>query len=381
VRILADPNITEVEAAFSGLGEVFLQPGREWTPALARDADAWLIRSVTRVDRQLLEGSRVRFIASATSGVDHVDLNLLRERGVHFVSAPGSNARSVAEYVVAAVVELLLAQRRDANGLRAAVIGCGQVGSRVVTLLEALGMHCLLNDPPLKAAGGNGRYLDLDQVLDADIVTLHVPLTRTGPYPTAGLLNAARLRRLRPDAILINTARGGVIDEAALLEQLDQHPAMRCVIDCWEGEPAIDPRLLQKATIATPHIAGYSFDGKLRATEMIYAAACDFFKLPRRWVPQDKAPPPCVRIDASTSVEGLAALSPVVRNCYDPARDSAPLKAMLSLSTAERAAGFDRLRRDYPVRREFGACEIITSAPGDATAATLARLGFRLRST
>ena len=377
MRILADPNITQVEAAFAGFGEVVLKPGREWTPALARDAEMWLVRSVTRVDERLLDDSRVRFIASATSGVDHVDLDLLARRGVQFASAPGSNACSVAEYVVAAVLEMLGDERRSVAGMTAAVIGAGQVGSRVALLLEALGIRCLLNDPPLKAAGGDPRFLDLDAVLGADIVSLHVPLTRDGPHPTSRLLDAARLKRLRPDAILINTARGGVIDEAALLAILAERPGMRCVIDCWEGEPAIDPALLQRATIATPHIAGYSFDGKLRATEMIYAAACEHFQRSRQWRPRPvQAVPPAITIDPAGA---LAAFRSAVRNCYDVTQDSGRLKAMLSLPPTERAAGFDRLRRDYPVRREFAACAVTTATPDASFAETLSRLGFRLQ--
>lgn len=377
MRILADPNITQVEAAFAAFGEVVLKPGREWTPALARGAEMWLIRSVTRVDERLLDDSRVRFIASATSGVDHVDLDLLKRRGVQFASAPGSNARSVAEYVVAAVLELLADERQSVAGMTAAVVGAGEVGSRVALLLEGLGMRCLLNDPPLKAAGGDGRYLDLDAVLNADIVTLHVPLTKTGLHPTWRLLDAARLARLRPDAILINTARGGVIDETALLRILAQRPAMRCVIDCWEGEPAFDPALLHRAAIATPHIAGYSFDGKLRATEMIYAAACEHFQRPRQWQPPaGGAGPPAMRVG---STGALSTFRSAVRNCYDVARDSSWLKAMLPLSPTERAAGFDRLRRDYPVRREFAACEVMTAAPDASSSETLRRLGFRLQ--
>lgn len=368
LKIIADQNITQIEQAFQEWGTVRWVAGRELRATDVADADVLLVRSVTRVDATLLDGSRVGFIGSATSGTDHVDLPYLQARGITFAYAPGSNATSVAEYVLAAVCRWAGCRNRPLHSLRAAVIGCGQVGSRVIRLLEALGITCLRNDPPLKEATSDPRYLDLDAALDADVVTLHVPLTRAGPHPTWRLLNADNLPRLRDEALLINTARGGVIDEAALLALLARHPEMEVVIDCWEQEPVINTTLLSRALLATPHIAGYSYDGKLCATRQIYEAACQHFNRPPVWRPVEAAAP--VYLKPATT------LSETVLNCYDPERDSADLKQELDMPEARRAAHFDQLRRDYPQRREFAAHRFAAPNPSAAIAPTLRALGF-----
>ncbi len=368
LNIVADQNITQVDRAFQGWGRVRLVAGRGLRAADIGGADLLLVRSVTRVDAALLEGGRVRFIGSATSGVDHVDLPYLQERGIAFAHAPGSNAVAVAEYVLAAICHWAGRKDRGLAGLRAAVIGCGRVGGRIAAFLEAMGVICLRNDPPLRETTGDPRYLELDAVLDADIVTLHVPLTRDGPHPTWRLLHAGNLPRLKDDALLINTARGGVIDEAALLSLLARRRGMEAVIDCWEGEPDIDTALVSRALIATPHIAGYSHDGKLRATQQVYEAACRHFNRPRLWRPA-LPPPPALTAGAT--------VSETVLNCYDPAHDSAALKRMLELPASVRAACFDRLRRDYPVRREFPAHRFTPPGPAAGTAPALRALGFR----
>ena len=368
MNIVADQNINQVGQAFHGWGNVRRVAGRELRAADVGDADLLLVRSVTRVDAALLKSSRVRFIGSATSGIDHVDIPYLQKRGIAFAHAPGSNAISVAEYVLAAVCRWAGQKGRMLPALRAGVIGCGQVGGRVISFLEAMGISCRRNDPPLREATGDPRYLDLDAVLDADIVTLHVPLTRTGTHPTRRLLGADVLPRLRSDVLLINAARGGVIDEPALLSMLARHPGMEVVIDCWEREPDIDVALLERALIATPHIAGYSHDGKLRATHQVYEAACRHFDHTPAWQP--KMTPPA-KLTAGATV------SETVLNCYDPEHDSAALKQMLKLPATERAAYFDRLRRDYPARREFAAHRFTPPCPPAAIAPTLRSLGFQ----
>jgi erythronate-4-phosphate dehydrogenase len=369
VNIVADQNINQAGQAFQGWGAVRLVAGRGLRAADVAGADVLLVRSVTRVDAALLDGSRVRFIGSATSGIDHVDLPYLQERGIAFAYAPGSNATSVAEYVLAALCRWALHKNRALHSLRVAVIGCGQVGNRVIRLLEALGISCLRNDPPLRETTGDSRYLDLNGVLDADIITLHVPLTRAGPYSTWRLLHADNLPRLRDGVLLINTARGGVIDEAALLTLMAQRPEMEVVIDCWEQEPAINTALLSHALIATPHIAGYSVEGKLRATRQIYEAACRHFDRTPSWQPAVVKPP----MDLTAS----ATLNETVLNCYDPTRDSAALKRTLELPVAERVAHFDHLRRDYPQRREFATHRFAAPVPSAAIAPALRALGFQ----
>jgi len=378
MKIIADENIPCVREAFASLGEVTLLPGRGMRPEQVRDADLLLVRSVTRVDRELLAGSRVRFVGSATIGFDHVDRDYLQAQGIGFSTAPGSNATSAAEYVVSAL--MVLAERRgfDPAGKTVGIIGCGNVGSRVRRKLEALGMRCLVNDPPLQAQGGHGDFVDLERVLEADVITVHVPLTRSGPHPTLHLVDAAFLARLGPGAVFINTARGAVTDNAALDSLLAARTDLAVVLDVWEGEPAINAGLLEKVDLGTPHIAGYSLDGKLRGTEMIYRAACAFLDVPVQWSAAAALPPaPALELDGGAAL--LETVRDAVLQCYDVRADDARLRHMLTLPVAERAACFDRLRKEYPVRREFAEMELRAAHLDERLGQVLAGLGFTLR--
>jgi erythronate-4-phosphate dehydrogenase len=377
MRIIADENIPCVAKAFASLGEVTLLPGRSMTPAQVRDADILLVRSVTRVDARLLGETDVQFVGSATIGFDHVDRGYLARRGIGFTTAPGSNATSAAEYVVSALLALNAQQGFEPAGKTVGIIGCGNVGSRVRHKLAALGMNCLVNDPPLQAQGGHNAFVDLEAVLQADVITLHVPYTREGSYPTHHLADAAFLERLRPGAILINTARGAVVDNAALDALLEARPDLSVVLDVWEGEPDISMSLLEKVQLGTPHIAGYSLDGKLRGTEMIYRAACAHFGRPVQWQAADDLPAG-LSLDLRDLRDELllAKLQAAVFACYDIRQDDASLRRQLALPAAERPARFDRLRKEYPVRREFPLASIITGDPGGEVARALSALGF-----
>jgi len=378
MKIIADENIPCVREAFASLGEVTLLPGRGMRPEQVRAADLLLVRSVTRVDRELLAGSRVRFVGSATIGFDHVDRDYLQAQGIGFSTAPGSNATSAAEYVVSAL--MVLAERRgfDPAGKTVGIIGCGNVGSRVRRKLEALGMRCLVNDPPLQAQGGHGDFVDLERVLEADVITVHVPLTRSGPHPTLHLVDAAFLARLGPGAVFINTARGAVTDNAALDSLLAARTDLAVVLDVWEGEPAINAGLLEKVDLGTPHIAGYSLDGKLRGTEMIYRAACAFLDVPVQWSAAAALPPaPALELDGDAAL--LETVREAVLQCYDVRADDARLRHTLTLPVTERAACFDRLRKEYPVRREFAEMELRAAHLDERLGQVLAGLGFTLR--
>jgi erythronate-4-phosphate dehydrogenase len=377
MRIIADENIPCVAKAFASLGEVTLLPGRGMTPAQVRDADILLVRSVTRVDERLLGESKVQFVGSATIGFDHVDRAYLGRRGIGFSTAPGSNATSAAEYVVSSLLALNLQQGFEPAGRTVGIIGCGNVGSRVRHKLAALGMNCLVNDPPLQAQGAHDTFVDLDAVLQADVVTLHVPYTREGPYPTHHLADAAFLERLRPGAVLINTARGAVVDNAALDTLLEARPDLSVVLDVWEGEPDISMSLLEKVQLGTPHIAGYSLDGKLRGTEMIYHAACEHFGRQQQWQAADDLPAG-LSLDLRELRDAplLENLQAAVFACYDIRLDDANLRQLLALPAAERPARFDRLRKEYPVRREFPQANITTGEPDGGLARVLALLGF-----
>jgi erythronate-4-phosphate dehydrogenase len=349
MKIVADANIPSAEEAFGTLGKINLIPGRSIGPDHVRDADLLFVRSVTPVGAQLLDGSRVRFVGSATIGVDHVDLPYLRERRIAFAYAPGSNANSVAEYVITAIVALShtpLARRS------LGIIGLGRVGTLVQAKAEALGMSVLANDPPLERAGQPG-FVPLDELLGAsDIVTCHVPLTVEGADPTLHLLNARALSQLRPDAVVINTSRGPVVDNPDLLSALQRGRLAGAVLDVWEGEPLPDARLIKAAAIATPHIAGYSVDGKITGTRMLYEAACAFFKCPDQWRPIAVG-----RRDVSVHIEPTRTFEDIVEtlvlHAYNIRRDDAAMRAIADLPDRERACAFDDLRGHYPARWEF----------------------------
>lgn len=375
LRLLADEGIPCADAAFAALGHTTLVPGRSLTARALRECDALFVRSVTRVDAELLHGTKVRFVGTATIGTDHVDLDYLRNAGIGFASAAGSNANSVAEYVVCAL--LCLARRR---GLRLAgrslgVVGVGNVGGRVAGYARALGMDVLQNDPPRARAEGGSEFRELAEVMRADCLTLHVPLTRTGTDATHHLLDAWRLAELRPSTLLVNTARGAVVDNAALLAALRARALGGAVLDVWEGEPNPDPELIEAVDLATPHVAGYSLDGKLAGTELIAHAACRYFGVQQVWSAASALPSPAVQeiaLEPGASVEDAAWAA--ARACYDIERDDAAMRVISGLSDSDRARAFDRLRRDYPARREFLATRV---ASGNVEAReVLARLGF-----
>lgn len=365
--IVADQNIPQVEEAFGGLGEVRLLEGRRIAVNDVRDADILLVRSVTVVDAALLEGSKVKFVGSATIGTDHLDLDYLRDKGIACAHAPGSNARAVAEYVLSAILAL-----RAEPGL-VGIIGYGSTGSRLAGLLDALGIDYLVNDPPLRDSGSTVRpWASLEEIGQADVISLHVPLAKSGSYPTYHLVDDGFLRALRPDCLLINTSRGAVVDNRALLEHLDNN-RMQTVLDVWEGEPSIDFRLLERVSFGTPHIAGYSLEGKLNGTQQVYEALCAFLKVKPAWRPLPVSPTHTL----SSRLKGFAAIRNLVLQACDIRRDDVQLRRLMQLPLTERAAGFDQLRRDYPLRREFSAyrCQLESS---ETLGPALCGLGFAL---
>ncbi len=366
MEIVADENIPFVSTVFASLGEVRTLIGRQINRADLGDAEVLLVRSVTQVDEKLLAGSAVRFVGTATIGLDHIDLDYLSKKNMAFASAQGSNATSAAEYVISALLIIAERQGFQLRDKTVGIIGCGNVGSRVLKKLKALGVECIIHDPPLQEKTDNRDYVDLNTVRCADIITLHVPLSKGGRYPTEHLINADFLSKLQDDVILVNTSRGGVVDERALLERA----TMTTILDVWKNEPNINQLLLERATLGTPHIAGYSFDGKVRGTEMLYAAVCDYFQQ----TPQAQITlpaPPLKRLTFSHTIDDQVAIQSAVMACYDVRRDDAALRRS--------SAYFDNLRKNYPMRREFSCVEIELPAEKSALAAQLRGLGFIVR--
>ncbi len=355
MKFLVDKNIPLVREAFEPLGEVEAIGSTEFSGARVRDADVVIIRSETRVTRSLLEGSPIKFLATATIGVDHVDTEYLRQRGIGFASAPGCNANSVKEYLVAALLHLSKEAGWLLNGKTIGVVGVGNVGGRVVQAAQALGMTVLQNDPPLARRTGEDRFLPLGDLMGCDIITLHVPLTASGPDPTHHLFDKAGLGSMKDGAVLINTSRGGVVETEALKEALRSGKLSHAVLDVWEHEPSIDADLLALVACGTPHIAGYSLDGKVNAVRIIREEICRHFGITSPWdpvplmgeasvteidVPADPLPPEDV-------------LNRIVRRCYDITFDDDRLRRISGLPARERGQYFMGLRSGYRVRREF----------------------------
>ncbi len=367
LRILADENMPGLEP-FARHGELETAPGRAMTRAGLRDADVLLVRSVTRVDADLLAGTGVRFVGSATIGTDHVDQAWLAERGIVFAHAPGCNATAVAEYDLQAVLDWLAGHGRKPADVTVAIIGCGHTGSRAAELFRAAGMTLWICDPPRERAGESlpGLPVTLDQALEADVITLHVPLTREGPDTTFHMLDGQLLQRLGPEQLLLNTSRGAVIDNAALARRLDAGgPAT--VLDVWESEPAIDPALFRRCRLGTPHVAGYSREGKLRGTARLYQAFCDWLELPGE---QSSVVPPEGTV--RQSVENVGDMLALLRSRYDLRRDHDALRA--ALEEPDPAAAFDALRKNYPVRHECAGLRV-QGRVGEAWRPLLSALG------
>jgi erythronate-4-phosphate dehydrogenase len=355
--IVVDENIPNAREYFSSIGDVTCVNGRSLSNKQVLDADILLVRSVTPVNRNLLHGSRVRFVATATIGVDHLDTDYLDAMGIGWSSAPGSNANSVVDYVVSALCRLEGVLASLLAGARVGIIGMGNVGGRLYQRLDGLGIDCRGFDPLIP----QNRYpvlTTLSEVLDCEVICCHTPLTADGLHATHHMIDHGVLSQLKQGTVLINAGRGGVIDNEALLKALSARDDLRVVLDVWEGEPAIDADLLALVNYGTAHIAGYSLEGKLAGTEMIYQACCRFLRLADKTggsVNNDT-----VQIDMDSRHSLVAGLKDAVLSCYDINDDDQRLRDAYSTGNdgESRAHAFDQLRKNYPIRREFSRCRI-----------------------
>lgn len=375
--------------AFSTLGEVVVMDGRAITANDVAGADILAIRSTTNVDRNLLDGSSVKFVGTATIGTDHLDIDYLDKAGIKWCYAPGCNANSVSEYVTAALLCLANRYFLTLEGKIIGVIGVGNVGSFVVKKARTLGMDVLQNDPPRErqekssvishqsSGFSPSLFVCLDRVLEeADIVTLHVPLTMEGPDATFHMANEAFFTKMKPGCIFLNTARGAVVETDALLMALGKRIVSHAIVDTWEGEPAYRKDLLERIDIGTPHIAGHSFEGKVMGTVMVYRETCRFLGVEPAWTPDELLPPPLVpelKIDAGRRRDEEV-LWDIVRKVYDIEADDHHLRQ--EQKDMDHAAYFDHLRRNYPVRREFRFTRVILKNATASLEKKVSGLGF-----
>jgi erythronate-4-phosphate dehydrogenase len=376
MRIVADENIPLLDAFFSGFGEIRRYPGRTLDRAAVADADILLVRSVTKVTRELLEGTPVRFVGTCTIGTDHLDLEYLNEAGIRWSSAPGCNARGVVDYVLGSLLTLAEIEGADLSQRTYGVVGAGQVGGRLIKVLRGLGWNVLVCDPPREAEEG-GDYVSLDEIVArCDVISLHTPLNKTGDQPTWHLFDRARLLDLKPGAWLINAARGPIVNNVALREVLLEREDLQAVLDVWEQEPLVDVALAELCVIGTPHIAGYSLDGRQRGTAQIYQALCAHLGqspsislddlLPKPWLAH-------VTLDAAT--DPAWALNMLCRGVYDPRRDDADFRRSLVADSASQRLAFDTLRKHYPPRREIDSLNVRIDGDSDVLRKMVVALG------
>lgn len=352
MKIVADENIPFVKQCFSSLGDCITIGGRNIGPEILKDADGLLVRSITKVDKNLLAGSNVKFVGTATIGFEHIDIAHLAENNIGFSSAPGSNSNSVAEYIISALLNLADKYDFDISEKSIGIIGVGNVGGKVEKKARALGMKVILNDPPLQRTTGDEKYRPLKEIFSCDIVTLHVPLTSNGIDKTYHLADEKFFSSLKTGAVFINSSRGNVVDESALKNAITSGKVGSCVLDVWKNEPCIDLELLDMVDFATPHIAGYSYDGKVEGMIMIYNAFCRHFGIEPKFSAADFLPAPAVERIAIAPNEQKPLLK-AVNMLYDIKNDDANLRQVKQKIADQRGAFFDSLRRNYPIRREF----------------------------
>jgi erythronate-4-phosphate dehydrogenase len=345
MKVVIDDKIPDIdESARKIADEVVFAPGKDFTPELVRDADALIVRTRTRCDRKLLEGSRVQLVVTATIGYDHIDTEYCRRSGIAWSNAPGCNSSSVAQYVQSS---LFLLQRTGCLTLKGAtigIIGAGNVGSKVATVAQKAGMRLLINDLPRQDKEGKDGFTDLTEIAkECNVITFHTPLYTEGKYKTRHLASETFFQSLQHNPVIINTSRGEVVDTDMLLYALNTGIVSNAVIDVWEGEPNINRELLEKAIIATPHIAGYSADGKVNASRMSLETVCKHFGIA---VPFKITPP----IPENTTVQAPAYEEALLK-IYNPYLDSEALK--------NNSGEFEKLRENYPLRREEQAYNLI----------------------
>lgn len=382
IHIVLDENIPYAQAYFGAHGTLRTISGREMTVNHLKthnnSANALIVRSVTPVNDALIKDTDVQFVGSCTIGTDHIDTDDLNAHGICWASAPGCNADAAAQFTIATMLSLCAQAKTDLTNQTVGIIGVGNVGGRVKAILETLGIKTLCYDPFKQAE--HTDYVGFDAVLQADILTLHTPLTREDDYPTHQMINAKVLSRLPKHTMLINCARGAVMDGEALLKDIKTN-RRRVALDVWPEEPTLNNDLVNAVTLATPHVAGYSVEGKVNGTTMVYTAFCNHFDLSPA-TPTLDLPPPTPMPDADmTGLSAIDALTILTQHTTDLIGDDTRLRQITHCANAEKPTFFDGLRKQYAPRREWSAHALppqIQNTLSPEVLATLASLGFAL---
>jgi erythronate-4-phosphate dehydrogenase len=367
MKIVVDQNIRGAGSTFGRHSKLEVVDGRALRAEHLRDTDVLIIRTTTRVDKQLLQDSPVGFVGTTSIGTDHMDIDWLEQRGISWASAPGCNADAAAQYTLAMMWLACERLGRRLTDQRVGIIGRGNVGSRVQRLLAALGVDSVANDPPLTELGESGM-VSQEEALAQDIVSLHVPLERGGAHPTYRFIAAEQLARMSDHALLVNTARGDAVDGGALMAELGNR-RLQAALDVWPGEPVLSGKLLESTVVATPHVAGYSDEGKRNGTHIVYRAFCEWAGLQ----PFKPGEPSGDRMELDIAVGEDAISKALDAACFVRRHDEA-MRALSTLEPGDRALEFDRLRREYPYRRDFHAWTI--RCQDSQAAKVLEGLGF-----
>jgi erythronate-4-phosphate dehydrogenase len=352
MKMVADENIPLLDAFFSDMcQELVTLPGREMTSDQVKDADVLLVRSITQVNQHLLEGSRVKFVGTCTIGTDHLDTRYLDQHNIQYANAPGCNAKSVVDYVLSCLLVLQERKQKNWQNFTIGIVGAGNVGGMLHDTLKALGMDVVVYDPNVTEYSA---VENKESVWQQDVVSLHTPIIREGEHATYHLVNNARLDSMKRDACLINSCRGAVVDNQALLSHLQNEPNFNAILDVYEHEPSPSDELIKACLLATPHIAGYSLDGKYGGTAAIYEALCEKWALPKRLkLAQLISEVPVRKLSFSNEADMGYVLKQVIRNAYDVRDDHFRMLSLMGLDDQQKAKAFDRLRKDYPLRRDL----------------------------
>ena len=378
MKLVVDENISFAKEAFSQFGKVNLLHGRKITRDELLSADALIVRSITKVDEKLLHNTPVKFVGTATIGTDHIDLEYLKSQHIFFKDAAGCNADAVAEYVFTSIVQFAKHHSFSIEDKSLGIVGVGNIGSRVAKIAEAIGMKVVMNDPPLQRRIGRNEFVPLEEALKADIITFHVPLNSEGPDRTLHLIDEEKLYSLKKGTILINASRGEVIDNQKLTEFIARK-SLSINLDVWENEPDINIDLLKRVYLATPHIAGYSLEGKINGTIIIYNALCNFLNMYPSWAPYlPKVNKNNIAINYNRNIN--SALYEIFNNIYSIKKDDDTMRMMKNLDKIDRPIYFDKLRKEYQFRREFSNYSITAANADEKILSILKSFRFKLEN-
>jgi erythronate-4-phosphate dehydrogenase len=373
VKIIADDKIPFLKGALEPYAEMVYLPGSEITRDAVMNADALLVRTRTKCNRQLLEGTSVRFLGTATIGFDHIDTGFCEENNIYWTNAPGCNSSSVRQYIASALVSVAADLRLSLAEKTIGIIGVGNVGLKVALFARSVGMNVLLNDPPRERKEGSSGFVSIDNLLkESDFVTVHVPLSHDGPDSTYHLFEENMFSGMKSGSVFLNSSRGEVVRTDSLRKAIVSGHLSGAVIDVWENEPEISIELLSEVMLGTPHIAGYSTDGKANGTSMVVNSLSDFFGIPfHGWYPGNVPlpPVPMFMIEGKGRID-QEIIREAVLHSYDITADCMRLRSQPS--------GFEKQRGDYPLRREFTSYSVKLEHSSVSAAEKLKEIGFRV---